>query len=200
MSGMNEANEPENARPKVLEVLVENHRNFRAFLEQRVGNSADADEILQAAFVKSIEKGDTLRDAESAVAWFYRLLRNALVDFYRHGDAERRALEQNAAREPELEVAVPDLQQAVCQCVNDLLPSVRPEYAAMLRRIDLEGESISEIASEQGITANNARVRLHRARSALRRQLELSCGTCTTHGCLDCTCSTTKEPASALEV
>jgi RNA polymerase sigma-70 factor (ECF subfamily) len=31
-------------------------------------------------------------------------------------------------------------------------------------------------------------VRLHRARQALKRELERSCGTCATHGCLDCTC------------
>jgi RNA polymerase sigma-70 factor (ECF subfamily) len=31
-------------------------------------------------------------------------------------------------------------------------------------------------------------VRLHRARAALKTRLEQSCGTCATHGCLDCTC------------
>ncbi|MGZ7100373.1 MAG: RNA polymerase sigma factor, partial [Candidatus Angelobacter sp.] len=38
------------------------------------------------------------------------------------------------------------------------------------------------------ITAENAAVRVHRARKALRRQVELPCGTCAEHGCLDCHC------------
>ena len=82
--------------PEVVDVLVERRRRFLQFLEPRVGSRAVAEELLQAAFVKVVERGSELRDGESAVAWFYRLLRNALVDFYRHRDAERRAI---AARE-----------------------------------------------------------------------------------------------------
>jgi RNA polymerase sigma-70 factor (ECF subfamily) len=67
--------------PETVRTLVENHRQFRAFLEQRVGNPADAEEILQTAFLKTVERGDAIRDEESAVAWFYRLLRNALIDY-----------------------------------------------------------------------------------------------------------------------
>ena len=81
-----------------------------------------------------------------------------------------------------------ELQKVVCQCIHDLVPTLKPEYAALLRRVDLEERSIADIADEDGMTANNVRVRLHRARKALRKQLERSCGTCATHGCLDCTC------------
>ncbi len=64
----------------IPELLVENHRRFLSFLTPRVGNAADAEEILQAAFVKSAEKSGSILDEESVVAWFYRLLRNAVVD------------------------------------------------------------------------------------------------------------------------
>jgi RNA polymerase sigma-70 factor (ECF subfamily) len=69
-----------------------------------------------------------------------------------------------------------------------LLETLRPEYADAVRRVDLDEISVQELAREAGITANNAAVRLHRARLALKRQLEKSCGTCVTHGCLDCAC------------
>jgi RNA polymerase sigma-70 factor (ECF subfamily) len=52
-------------------------------LEPRVGNYAAAEEVLQDAFVKGLEHAGDIHDGESAVAWFYRLLRNALIDFYR---------------------------------------------------------------------------------------------------------------------
>ena len=54
--------------------------------------------------------------------------------------------------------------------------------------LDLDGASVRTYADEAGITPGNAGVRLHRAREALRRQLARSCGTCLTHGCLDCGC------------
>jgi RNA polymerase sigma-70 factor (ECF subfamily) len=56
--------------------------------------------------------------------------------------------------------------------------------------VDLEGGSVGDYARKAGITPNNASVRLHRAREALRKQVEKTCGTCATHGCLDCTCGT----------
>ncbi|MGH7821909.1 MAG: hypothetical protein ACREQ9_19275 [Candidatus Binatia bacterium] len=58
----------------------------------------------------------------------------------------------------------------------------------MLRRVDLDERSLAGAADALGITTNNAAVRLHRARRALRRQLERSCGTCAEHACLDCRC------------
>ena len=62
-------------------MLVASHREFLAFLEPRLPSRALAEEILQSAFVRAMEKGGALRDEESAVAWFYRVLRNALIDF-----------------------------------------------------------------------------------------------------------------------
>lgn len=173
--------------PSVVESLVGNHRRFLSFLERRVGNQALAEEILQSAYIRTLEKGGELREGEGAVAWFYRLLRNALVDHYRRQSAEGRALEREAREATEVGPD-PELQQTVCACIHDLLPALKPEYAELVRQVDLEGRSVPEVAREAGITPNNAGVRLHRARQALKKQLERSCGTCAAHGCLDCTC------------
>jgi len=182
------------ASPQVVAVLVENHRRFLAFLERRVGSPEDAEDILQAAFVRVAERGGAIADDESAVAWFYRLLRNALVDHYRHRDAQRRALERTARLSAEPPPLDPAMEQVVCLCIHDLLPTIKEGYADLIRRVDLESKSIAETAEATGMTANNTRVKLHRARAALRKQLERSCGTCAQHGCLDCTCAQAPRP------
>jgi len=184
---MREGNGEGELSPAVVESLVGNHRRFLGFLERRVGSRAVAEEILQAAYVRTLEKGGDLGEGEGAVAWFYRLLRNALVDHYRRQGAEGRALEREALEASEWGPD-PELTQTVCACIHDLLPALKPEYAEMVRQVDLEGRGVPEVAREAGITANNAGVRLHRARRALKKQLERSCGTCASHGCLDCTC------------
>lgn len=71
-----------------------------------------AEDILQSAYIKAIEHGSEIRDDESTVAWFYRLLRNAITDSYRREAARNRAHEDFAAEaplsyEPELEQTVP---------------------------------------------------------------------------------------------
>jgi DNA-directed RNA polymerase specialized sigma24 family protein len=69
-----------------------------------------------------------------------------------------------------------------------LLPTLKPEYSELVQKIDLDGSDPDEVACSLGITRGNLNVRLHRAREALRKSLELSCGACSKHGCLNCTC------------
>ena len=184
-----DAAERDPAHPDVLASLVANHRTFLAFLELRMGSRELAEDLLQDAFVKGIERIGELRDGESAVAWFYRVLRNALVDYYRRRDAEARAMTRAAAETDQaVEPLDAELFEAACACVWDLLGTIKPEYAMALRRVDLEGASLGDYAGEAGITPNNAGVRLHRARAALRKQVTRSCATCAEHGCLDCRC------------
>lgn len=174
--------------PQVARVLVENHRAFLAFLERRVGSREVAEDILQDAFARGLDRAGTLRDDESALAWFYRALRNAVIDHYRRNDARRRGLERFAA---ELEPAVADAEtrDTVCRCVLSLADTLKPEYAEAIRRIDVEGTAVKDFAAENGLSASNAGVRVFRAREALRKQVARSCGTCAEHGCLDCSCS-----------
>ena len=80
-----------------------------------------------------------------------------------------------------------------------LLPKLKPEYAEIIERVDLREEPLAGVAGALGITPNNAAVRLHRARSGLRKQLERSCGTCATHGCLDCRCGSPRVAAATPE-
>lgn len=172
---------------RVAGVLVENHRAFLAFLERRVGDRVVAEDILQAAFTKGLERAGSLRDEEAAVARFYRALRNAVVDYYRRNGARSRALAA-FAEEVEAEEPSPEVAGAVCQCVARLADTLKPEFAEALKRIEVDGVSVKQFAEEAGITANNAGVRVFRARDALRKQVARSCGTCAEHGCLDCTC------------
>ncbi len=173
--------------PEVARVLVENLRQFLAFVEHRVGDRALAEDILQDAFVRSLDKLATLRDEESVVAWFYRSLRNAVTDRWRRRDASQRAL---AAFADELRAEEPndEVHGVLCRCVGQLAETLKPEYAAALQRIEVDGVAVKDYAQEAGITSNNAAVRVFRARDALRKHVARSCGTCATHGCVDCTC------------
>lgn len=175
---------------EAVRALVENHRAFLAFLEKRVGSRALAEDILQEAFVRGMDKISALRDGESAVAWFYRMLRNAVVDHWRRNQSAARRLESFAAELEEAVTPPPEVAAVVCQCVATLADALKPEYAAALKRIEVDGVSVKAYADEVGISASNAAVRVFRARGALRKQVQRSCGSCAEHGCLDCTCGT----------
>ena len=172
--------------PDVLRILLDNHARFLGFLERRVGSRDEAEDILQEAFVRSLDRAPA--ESDSAVAWFYRVLRNALTDHYRRQASRGRAIDGLAAESDIATDPDQELEAVVCGCVLSLVDTLKPEYGAAVRRVDLEGASVRDYAGEVGITPSNAGVRLHRAREALRKQLARTCGTCLKHECLDCTC------------
>jgi RNA polymerase sigma-70 factor (ECF subfamily) len=172
--------------PAVIEQLVENHREFLRFVERRVGNRAIAEEIVQEAFVRGLDHASDVH--ESVIAWFYRVLRNAVIDHQRRQAVANRRLDAFAAELATTATADDELGQAACACVTWLAGTLKDEYADALRRIEIDQVPVKDYAAQAGISVSNAGVRVFRAREALRKQVARSCGTCAEHGCLDCTC------------
>jgi RNA polymerase sigma-70 factor (ECF subfamily) len=119
------------------------------------------------------------------------VLRNLLVDWHR-----RRAAAARALRRLERTVSVTqdqdELWSQVCSCVSRIFVTLRPEYTEILGRVELDEQPVVKAARELGISANNASVRLFRARRALLERLRATCGACFEHGCLDCFCRTSQ--------
>ncbi len=182
--------------PEAIAQLVKGHREFLAFLERRVESRAVAEDILQAAFTRGLERGGDVKD-EKVVAWFYRVLRNAVIDHYRQRSTTARAMEAWGREFPDVQEPEAELRQEICRCVSGLLETLKPEYREALRIVDLEEGKLKDLAQQSGITAENAAVRVHRARAALRRRIEQACGTCSVHGCLDCSCEAEGSPCES---
>ncbi|HSE60032.1 MAG TPA: sigma-70 family RNA polymerase sigma factor [Nitrospiraceae bacterium] len=172
--------------------LLDQQPEFLGFLRRRLGSEVVAEDLLQQSLVRAVERYHSLKHDESVVPWFYRILRHAVIDYYRSHEAEARRddayLRDLVQAGEDQEPAFDELKPSVCACLSRLLPALRPNYAELIRRIDLGGESPQLVAEELNISQNNLTVRLHRARQALKERLEETCGVCTTHGCLHCTC------------
>jgi RNA polymerase sigma factor (sigma-70 family) len=175
-----------------LRSLNSDRAAFKAFLVRRLGNEADAEDVLQNSLLKAMTKADALKDGEKITAWFYRILRNAVTDTYRARGAVRKrdvALKTLATATGE-DVAMPSEWEAqICRCIEAMIPSLKPQAAELIRRVELNGEPVQVAAKELGITSSNASVTLHRARKELGKQLETFCGECASGACLDCDCN-----------
>ena len=177
-------------KPAPLATLLENHRAFLRYLERRVGDRDLAEDILQDAFAKIVDRPDQAPSDEGIVPWFYRTLRNAAIDQFRRRGAASRAVEA-FAREMEAHTSPdPDMEAEICECVSRLAGTLKLEYAEALQAIDVQGTAVKTFAEQRGLSASNAGVRVFRAREALKKRVVESCGTCAEHGCLNCTCQT----------
>jgi len=176
----------------VMPRLLENESAFRQFVRRRVGEEVVVEDILQQSLTKAVERSHSLNNEQSALAWFYRILRHTVADYYRSHGAETR---RNEALLQELTISgnhqeppSDELKATACACLHGFLPNLHGNYGELIKRIDLDGESPAQVAKELKISRNNLTVRLHRARQALRTSLEDACGICSRHGCLNCTC------------
>jgi RNA polymerase sigma-70 factor (ECF subfamily) len=175
--------------PGPVAALVENHRAFLSYLERRVGDRALAEDILQDAFAKVVARPEQAPADEAIVPWFYRTLRNAAIDRFRRRGAADRAYEAFARELETHDMPVDQTEAEICACVSRLAATLKPEYADALTAIEIAGTSVKTFAAQRGLSANNAAVRVFRAREALKKRVTESCGTCAEHGCLNCTCS-----------
>ncbi|HSP42913.1 MAG TPA: sigma-70 family RNA polymerase sigma factor [Luteolibacter sp.] len=174
------------------EILVENLQSFTAFARARLGDAHLAEDVVQESIVKALNAANQPNDDADTVTWFYRILRNSIIDLHRRNATRKSALEKFSRELPE--TPDPDGQKMLCQCFKRLLPAVPRTYRGLLERIDLGGEDAACVAAELGLTKNNLNVRLHRARGHLRELLARNCNACAKHGCLDCTCGENQSP------
>src|SRR5690606_9321983 len=113
--------EPESTddRARAANVLVENHRAFLRFLGRRVGDRALAEDLLQDAFTRNLDRLSDVPD-EGLVPWFYRVLRNAAIDRHRRKGAEERALAAFTQELADTAQPAEDLHREICACVGRL--------------------------------------------------------------------------------
>jgi len=170
-----------------MNTILAQRRQFLGFVERRVGDRELAEDILQNAYVRALHHENELVEGESVVAWFYRVLRNAVIDQYRRRSSESKAMDA-WGRELETEVPSHEVRDEICECLGGVVKGLKPEYAELIQAVDLGEQPLQDFAKERKLTASNAGVRAHRARAALRKQLVKTCGSCSKHGCLNCTC------------
>ena len=174
----------------VRRALVESRRQILSFLQRRLGSSEAAEDVLQAFMLRAIERSTQLRDVRSVRGWLSRILATAIVDHQRRSTRRRQreaVMHPNDIEALEIE-ADEELDEAVCNCLYKLLPTLKADYAEVIWRVDLLGEPRDRVAASLGLTLNNVAVRLHRGRQALKKRLEEMCLTCPIHGFLDCRC------------
>ncbi len=168
--------------------LLTHREKLLAYVRGKISDPLLAEDVLQDSLLKALRAAPDLLDEEKLVPWFYRILNNAITDVYRRRHVEAKYLERPAgfyepAAEPE-----PEDEAALCACFRELIPALKPEYAELIEKLELAEGDTAQVAKQLGINRNNLKVRRHRARQALREQLEATCRVCAKHRCLDCTC------------
>jgi RNA polymerase sigma-70 factor (ECF subfamily) len=145
-----------------------------------VGNDADAEEVVQEAFLRGYQRLESYQQRSAFGTWIYRIAVNCalnrisqsgIVAEYRHGeesDSEERTVQVAAqGADPERELLSQEISAAQNMAMQRLTPTEKTAF--VLRH--LEDRSIAEIAGVLEIAPNAAKQAVFRAVQKLRREL-----------------------------
>jgi len=137
---------------------------------KRLGDRADADDMLQDLFLKAIRQQDRFCELRNARAWLFELARNALIDRLRV-TREQIELPEDLVTDV-TEVAAVD---SLAACLPRVLSELSAEDREALSLCDLQGMSQHDYADLKGISLPGAKSRVQRARKRMRAQLASAC-------------------------
>jgi RNA polymerase sigma-70 factor (ECF subfamily) len=147
------------------------------FVVRRVADPHLAADLTADVFLAAIDAAAGYRPRRGApVAWLFGVARNVVAAEYRRAGRERRANARVEGRRLLDEDDVERMQQRIdaAQRARELfeaLGQLADGERAVLELVALDDLSVTEAAAALGVRPVTARVRLHRARTALRRQI-----------------------------
>jgi len=162
---------------KPAEILWDRYsQRLGAFIRGRVGDDAEAEDILQEVFIRVHRSLCCREDWEKPESWIYQIARNLIIDHYRR----RRDLveiPENLTDESEWDEMVsleddPEAQLALS--LKDMIDELPEHYRQALILTEYQGLTQKELAQRVGISLSGAKSRVQRAREMLRDML-LSC-------------------------
>ncbi len=137
---------------------------------QIVNHSAEAEDIMQEAFLTAFEKLDTWSGEVSFGAWLKRIVVNKSIDALRK-NSKTELTESLKEPEPEIETSEPDFEAEV-STVKKALQELPEGYKIVVSLYLIEGYDHDEIAEILGITASASRSQLARGKEKLRNLIE----------------------------
>lgn len=171
------------------QVLTERLRTLARL--EKVLPAQDAEDAYQDACVRALERLGQQAGETSLRAWFQAVLRSTLA-------TRTRELRKSRGEQTDLEPQLQPDHGDICPCGLRTLGRLRSDYRGLLRRAILDGRPIEEIAAQDRVTPNNTRVRLYRARAALRHAWAGVCGPCiTVDAGTNCACGDSCDGGSA---
>lgn len=153
----------------------------------RIVGPNDAEDIAQDVFDKINSGLGGFQGKSKLSTWIYRIATNTAIDkcrsaAYKHA-AEHVAIDDGPDHESQSvleEHQSPSTDQMVIQkemseCINEYIDKLPPDYKTIIVLSELEGLTNKEIAEILDISLDNVKIRLHRARTKLKKTLNEAC-------------------------
>jgi RNA polymerase sigma-70 factor, ECF subfamily len=160
------------------------HETFRPRVVRYLSRwlaKGEAEDVAQTVMLKVSEGLRGFRGEASLSTWIYRVATNAALDRLRARGPEAAQDPQPAEDEtlpPEAQIPSAEataIRGEMSACIRAFVEALPESYRTVMVLAEIEGFTNAEIAEILGIGLDAVKIRLHRARAALRRDLEAGC-------------------------
>ncbi len=156
------------------EVYDQHYDRVRNFILASVKNRWVADDLVQETFLRVLQNLSKVRDQAKLSGWIFRIAANLCQDYFRSPSRKLVPIEDNPAGEllgeSSLEKEIEKYQTSLL--VQDLIKLLPEPLRQAIFLCDIKEESQQEAADLLGISLDNLKVRLHRARKKLKAIME----------------------------
>jgi len=142
---------------------------LRTFLQSRIGDRPQAEDLLQDVFIKALAEGGKFCELESARAWLFRVAKNQLIDYQRTHKIYDEVADK--AEENTEGTSVENL----ANCLPVTLAQMNVEDQEIIQRCDLDGMNQAEYAKLKDLSLTAVKSRIQRARKRLKEELKSNC-------------------------
>lgn len=151
-------------------VLVERYREqFGKYAVALVGDADVAADAMQEAFIRAYRSLGTCRDPDRFGAWFHRILTNQCHDARKRASNPGSIEHYDPPADDRTERAAE--QQELGEAIGAALEKLTPEQREAFVMKHVDGHSYEEMAELTGVGVDALKMRVHRARDALREML-----------------------------
>ena len=138
-----------------------------------LGNTEDAEDMVQEVYMKLWSKRDALPDVKEVEAYCVTLTKNMCIDRLRIAEADK----ADADEVPTMLAATDDVEAQVerhdaVEQVKQIIETLPEHQQQVITLRDIEDCSFEEIAEQTGLTAVNVRMLLSRARKTIRERFK----------------------------
>ncbi len=154
----------------VMQAWHKHEAELRRWLVAKLGNAADAEDMLQGIFEKAMLQGERFCSVENARAWLFQVARNAMIDSQRTRKEHVPLMNDVPCGTPHAE-AVDELSE----CLPRVLAELPEADRSIIVHCDINGMRQRDYAQMHGLTLSAVKARLRRARKRLRTRLEQGC-------------------------
>jgi RNA polymerase sigma-70 factor, ECF subfamily len=160
-----------------LEIHEQFYERVRRFILASVRDESAADDLVQEVFMRIQQNLESVRDTGKVSSWVFRIAHNLCRDHFRTRKefSSHTELHEGLVHLQETPLQKKMEQGEMSQCVQDKLNLLPESLRSVLIFFDIMEFSQQEIADVLGLTVENVKVRLHRARKKFSGILEEEC-------------------------